>query len=586
MRFLASFTFILSFALGTQVSAQNPKLLKDIYPGGTGSFTSQAFEIMNSNIYLSANNGVHGYEMWKTDGTTSGTVMVCDLYTGSASGMSSGSTRLFNRSGTLFLCGNDGSVGFELYRNEGTNTLSTLVKNIFADTKREKFSSDPFLFTYVNGITFFNAQVALHKAPRTNQYNISERELFRTDGTAAGTFIVKDLDPKGTYGTWPICLTAWNNLLYFFGYVEGYSSYTVGGAVTFGQILCRSDGTASGTFPINTTAERTQNYVFPTSNYLYFPAKTPATGEELWKTDGTTAGTVLVKDINTNGDSKPGRHFVDWNGTLYFTADDGQNGRELWKSDGTSAGTGIVKDINTGSGSSDPLYLTLFKGNLYFMAAGPSGTRQLWKSDGTGAGTIQLKQINPSGNGDPSPYYPSYWQNRFPVIGDYFYFTADDGTNGIELWKSDGTEAGTTIVKDVNTTGGCEIKDMVVLGNLLIYSAELPAYGRELWVYDPAQPVSKGAAATRVPADWALSGNYPNPFSGSTTITIDIPSDAFITLRVYDALGRETATLTDGWSSAGSRSFAWDASALPPGMYICRLDAAGRTIIRTMLLGR
>ena len=86
--------------------------------------------------------------------------------------------------------------------------------------------------------------------------------------------------------------------------------------------------------------------------YMYFVAEDETYGRELWKTDGTASGTVLVKDINPGSD---GSCFSDdlmvFNGSLYFTANDGTHGRELWKTDGTEAGTVMVKDINTSGGS-------------------------------------------------------------------------------------------------------------------------------------------------------------------------------------------------------------------------------------------
>ena len=80
---------------------------------------------------------------------------------------------------------------------------------------------------------------------------------------------------------------------------------------------------------------------------LFFTANDGDHGRELWKSDGTAAGTVLVKDINPDGRSSyPERARPTSNGTLFFTADDGTHRQELWKSDGTAAGTVLVKDIN------------------------------------------------------------------------------------------------------------------------------------------------------------------------------------------------------------------------------------------------
>src|SRR6185369_139126 len=83
-------------------------------------------------------------------------------------------------------------------------------------------------------------------------------------------------------------------------------------------------------------------------NTLYFSAAANGSDRELWKSDGTAAGTVLVKDIRPGGTGSSPFQLTDVNGTLYFTAADGTNGRELWKSDGSAAGTVLVKDIHPG----------------------------------------------------------------------------------------------------------------------------------------------------------------------------------------------------------------------------------------------
>jgi len=78
-------------------------------------------------------------------------------------------------------------------------------------------------------------------------------------------------------------------------------------------------------------------------------------GDELWKSDGTSGGTVMVKDIYPGDKYDDGfpENLTNVNGTLYFTAYDGVNGEELWKSNGTDTGTVMVKDIWLGNDDSD-----------------------------------------------------------------------------------------------------------------------------------------------------------------------------------------------------------------------------------------
>jgi ELWxxDGT repeat protein len=124
-------------------------------------------------------------------------------------------------------------------------------------------------------------------------------------------------------------------------------------------------------------------------------------------------------------------------GTLFFTANDGTTGVELWKSDGTGAGTMLVKDINPGGASSSPQALTEPIDKIFFTADDGTNGRELWKSNGTELGTMLLKDINP-GDASSDPRALSVW-----CVTDQcddtltLFFSANDGTTGVELWKSD-----------------------------------------------------------------------------------------------------------------------------------------------------
>src|SRR5262245_41736168 len=185
----------------------------------------------------------------------------------------------------------------------------------------------------------------------------------------------------------------------------------------------------------------------------YFAADDGVNGVELWKSDGTAAGTVLVKDITPGNVGSHPNFLTNVNGTLFFTADDG-TGRELWKSDGTAAGTTLVKDIYPDYGccpnSAGPSTLTNVNGTLFFTAYNDTTGRELWKSDGTSAGTVLVNDIHPCGFWRRYYLYPnSSYPSTLTNVNGTLFFTANNDTNGRELWKSDGTAAGTVLVKDI-----------------------------------------------------------------------------------------------------------------------------------------
>ena len=426
------------------------KMVKDIRTGSNNGSGANSFAVLGNTIYFVADDGIHGGEVWKTDGTAAGTQLVLDIYTGSGSSYSSS---LISDGNMLYFTARTlGSNVFGLWGSDGTANGTTLLSNSFNNW------AQPSELTVVGSSLFFSAT------------NGSGSELWVSNGTAAGTFMVKNINSGG-------------------------GSSSPSGLVALG-------------------------------NEVYFAANDGTNGEELWKSNGTTAGTVLVKDINSGG----GNSDIDWltamGSQVFFEASDGNNGRELWKSNGTSSGTLMVKDIHDSGnnfGSSDPSNLVVMNNTLFFSAQDGSNWTELWKSDGTASGTLMVKDIN-SGTGSSSP-------SHFAVAGSVLFFKADDGTYGTELWKTDGTTAGTLMVKDINngSSNHCNWNvssthtcDMFSVGDSIYFAADDGlGYGYELWTSDGT---STGTVMVQ----------DINPGSGSSSLTFFIPAGDYLFLRATD----------------------------------------------------
>jgi ELWxxDGT repeat protein len=291
--------------------------------------------------------------------------------------------------------------------------------------------------------------------------------------------LVKEINPTGTAGIQSI--TDVNGIAYF----RAGDGATPGSTPPeHGEELWRSDGTAAGTFMVKdiNTADAQSSAPSELTNVngiLFFRASDGTNGFELWKSDGTPSGTVMVRDINDPGDSDPSG-LVNAGGTLFFAANDGsdtgEHGFELWRSvpPYDSASTTMVEDIRTGAASSLSTNpgRTAVGGTVYFEANdGTSGTEP-WKSDGTPGNTDILKNIADAGeDSDPGEFTP---------VGPLVYFRAGtssepEGEDNVELWKTDGTELNTEMVEDINTTvpgASSNPEDLAVFNGKLLFAAD------------------------------------------------------------------------------------------------------------------
>jgi ELWxxDGT repeat protein len=525
-----------------------PQMVLDINPG-IWSSSPGGMVAIGSTVYFTADDGLHAYELWKSDGTAAGTTLVKDIFPGGGYwgywgwyAASSYPSNLTNVNGTLFFTANDGTNGRELWKSDGTEAGTVLVKHINTSWA----SSYPSNLTNVNGTLFFTAYSAT-----------TGSELWRSDGTEAGTVLIKDIRPAEA-SSYPSTLTSVNGTL-FFTADDG----------TNGRELWRSDGTEAGTvlvkdiFP-GSTGSNPDNLT-NVNGTLFFRATDGTSGGELWRSDGTATGTALVKDIFPGSASSYPISLTNVNGTLFFTAYSATTGSELWRSDGTAAGTALVKDINPGSDGSYPPNLTNVNGTLFFTAYSATTGRELWKSDGTEAGTVLVKDIRLGSD-------TSLDTSNMTNVNGTLVFAAYDGT-GRNLWQSDGTEAGTVLVANL---------DPGLLTNIngtLFFAADDGVHGTELWklVEDgqtqemslevggfPAT-VTAGVAGTFTVTVRNADGTINTGYRGTVHFTSSDPQAALPASYTFTAADQGVHTFSATLKTAGSQSITVSDTVVPGG---------------------
>ncbi|MBF0621417.1 MAG: tandem-95 repeat protein, partial [Magnetococcales bacterium] len=481
--------------------------LETFSPSWNAANSNQAMAILDNQLVFTANNGgTTGYEPWIFDGFTA--TFIKDIYSGSSnSGAISGNAasaygvNAEEMNGYLFFAANDGTTGNELWKTDGTAAGTTLVEDINSTANA---SSSPTNFTAFDGDMFFVATDETYG-----------RELYKVEGDDGTVSLVSDIY-TGSSSSWADDLIEFDGYLYFRA----------------------NDGSVANT--------------------------------ELWRSDGTDAGTTLVADINTVANYGSYAHdFTVVGSTLFFVADDGRDahGTELWKLDAGSSTPSLVAEINTGTNSySGYAYstsfgeLTEFNSELVFAADSGNGW-EVWKSDGTAGNTVKLTSFNTN-----SSYGNLGQASHFTEVDGSLFFLADsDGNDGNELWKTDGTVEGTQLVKDIaqdshynDVTYGYEsasVQNLFAMGDKAVavvraheYSYSYPngsnsSNSTDFWISDGS------AAGTTL--DYSQATDYNSNLESRSFTSILFNAQGFDAIDEDDTSGT-TALVSDLLSRVGS----------------------------------
>lgn len=553
--------------------------VKDIRSGSNDSNPS-GFAVHNNEVFFVADDGVNGYEIWKSDGTTAGTVLAIDLIPGSLS--TNYMSKMLTYNGDLIFLAKNTSGITNLYKSDGT-TAGTQSVMSFTSTS----ASLPILN---NGLIYF---VFTNTATTSGQ-------LWRTDGTAAGTFMLKVFNSPQTFGG--------------IHHVGNFNNKLVLGANDgiIGRELWESDGTIGGTTlfkDLKTITHSRPRLLTEVGNELFFVADSGNVNNYLFKSDGTANGTVMIRNIDGIGNENqyqmfayngkalfgktgiPGnddlcvsdgtfagtqsimnidpstyaypKGYIEMNGFAYFTANIGTAYR-IYRTDGTVAGSTQVYSNHIGGSKG----LSKYNNALYFD--GIDG--ELWRTDGTSSGTFRLKDINTNASQSSNP-------RSFREYNNELYFIASNGVSSDQLWKTDGTASGTVLTTPSAKLVPCNIvlnNDLLILANPSGNSYILNKYNSVTNAITPIHSWTAVTITNFINLDslviftvdgviWKTNGfsaqivkntkpfsysNGPNVFSnGSTFVRID----DFIYFAQVDSTGNEQVWRTDGTTCGTNR---------------------------------
>jgi ELWxxDGT repeat protein len=566
----------------TDGTAAGTVLVKDIFPGNTGSDPTNIKLLGTNLIFTAIDSTATGRELWKSDGTAAGTVLIRDLIPG-AQGIlfslptSSGRQPSIIANGFYYVLSDTAS----LYRTDGSSAGTREVGTRLGDTAdfRQQLSSANGVIIYtaidLNRVGAFGFEPV--RAPISNP---SINELLKNIGSDVGnSFPDTFVDFNGRV-VFPATVSSRLPVIHITSpssapivinpdFVNGLTS------VSGNKLYMRdfsglqvSDGTAAGLITLSPEFNNVGAFL-PTSFGAYFLAKTrdidndgeldSQDGFDLWRTDGTEAGTVKITSRQTLADS----FFIDGNedfvllGNEIFVAGfDSANfanvGDELYRINVTSGTASLVRDIAPGTASSFPSNFLQVGNQIFFTARESSGNEELWKSDGTAQGTVQVADLNPAGGSFP---------RSMVKVGNSVYFTAFNATAGRDVYQTDGT---TTTVAAAFTVASDTVSGfgrLTVSGNR-VYFAGVSDIDNGARLYYTTGTVASMRQLGNISA--AAPGNAPqNIIAGSAPGSVIFSAwDAANGRELWYSDGTDAGTRRVSNIAAGARSSSPTALAL------------------------
>jgi len=514
----------------TDGTANGTVLFKDINPGTAGSDPRFMVE-MAGKLYFTANDGQHGTELWVSDGTPNGTLMLADINQGSESSDPQWLTPVGT---TLYFMAKGGSEGRQLWKYDAStqqvsrihviNTQGDCEGNILVQNSAPGWGSSVFRPRYYNDMFPVHIDEEGHRIYFTANNGVHGYELWQSDGSEQGTFMVAD-----------ICAACQTNQVTHIRYVQSKLIFNTqhplygaepwildpAQAINYSSnlppVASMSATPTQGNAPLSVSFDGSASYDPDGNIILYewdFGDGNTASGQALLTTDhtyqnpGTYTATLTVKD-NDNATSSANVTITVSSASAYVYVD-AQSVSRVSKPGNRWAGRSVIT----------------IKDNANAVVAGATVTASY---SGPSSGTV-------SGT------------------------TASNGTVELE----------TGAIKNPSGSWCFTVSNVSA------------AYAFNATVGVPYKCEGSPKRGDAVPEAVALGQNHPNPFSSTTRIDFAVAHDGHVTLTVYDLLGRALYTLLDAHMPAGRHSVPFDAAGLPSGTYIYRLDAQGARLVRMM----
>jgi ELWxxDGT repeat protein len=392
---------------------------KDVHRSGPVDLTS-----VSGRLFFAANDGLHGNELWASNGSGIGTYLVKDINPGSG-----GSASLWGYPGGAAL-NNDliFSAAGGVWKSDGSQAGTNLLWKWEADGVPQFWGADSLVYIYYSEKLWVTDGRPGNPTLLATFYGFSPKQIVN------GNRLFLYLYEEGIESLWTSMGTPSSTVKLYSGPVTGLCIFNNLTYFSTEDQIWQSDGTNDGTIASITIPDGKIEDLAAAGSSLYFTVSDDE-GWSIWRSDGNQTGTEFIKRINNSTDDEYIFDLHVFANKVFFSANDGIHGSEPWISDGTPNGTMLVSDIAAAERSSHPDWITPTENLVFFSANDNIHGVELWASDGTAQGTFMIEDIVPPGegglhycSGDGS--CPGY----LTVVGKKLFFAAEEGDGDVELW--------------------------------------------------------------------------------------------------------------------------------------------------------